>query len=87
MYNLLKLEKDVVKINKIDENIIKDFKIEGKNEDLKYYTDIFNVNDFINQSKFLILGYKGTGKTYFLKKIGEVKTENNFKIWKNFILF
>lgn len=80
MYNLLKLEKDVVKINKIDENIIKDFKIEGKNEDLKYYTDIFNVNDFINQSKFLILGYKGTGKTYFLKKIGEVKTESNFKI-------
>lgn len=70
----------MVKINKIDENIIKDFKIEGKNEDLKYYTDIFNVNDFINQSKFLILGYKGTGKTYFLKKIGEVKTENNFKI-------
>ena len=67
-------------INKISEDIVKDFKIDGKNEDLKYYEDVFNVNDFIKQEKFLILGYKGTGKTYFLKKVREIKEENNFKI-------
>lgn len=67
-------------INRISEDIVKDFKIDGKNEDLKYYEDVFNVNDFIKQEKFLILGYKGTGKTYFLKKVREIKEENNFKI-------
>ena len=60
--------------------IVKKIKIDGKDGDLKYYEDIFDVNSFINQQKFLILGYKGTGKTYFLKKVREIKKENNFKI-------
>ena len=40
---------------RIPKDIVKNFKIDGKNEDLKYYTDIFDVNDFIQQKKFLIL--------------------------------
>ena len=65
---------------RIAEDIVKRFKIDGKEEDLKYYEDIFDVYDFIEQEKFLILGHKGTGKTYFLKKIKEIKEENDFKI-------
>lgn len=67
-------------INKISEDIVKGFKIDGKNEDLRYYTDIFDVNDFIQQKKFLILGYKGTGKTYFAKKIQHIKEEEGNKV-------
>ena len=52
---------------RIIEGIVKSFKIDGKDEDLKYYEDVFDVYDFVRQRKFLILGYKGTGKTYFLK--------------------
>lgn len=54
---------------RIIEGIVKSFKIDGKDEDLKYYEDVFDVYDFVRQEKFLILGYKGTGKTYFLKKV------------------
>jgi hypothetical protein len=67
-------------INRISEDIVKGFKIDGKNEDLRYYTDIFDVNDFIQQKKFLILGYKGTGKTYFAKKIQHIKEEEGNKV-------
>lgn len=59
---------------------MKSFKIDGKDEDLKYYEDVFDVYDFVRQEKFLILGYKGTGKTYFLKKVRKIKEESNFKI-------
>lgn len=65
---------------RITEGIVKSFKIDGKDEDLKYYEDVFDVYDFIRQKKFLILGYKGTGKTYFLKKVRKIKEEYNFKI-------
>lgn len=65
---------------RIIEGIVKSFKIDGKDEDLKYYEDVFDVYDFVRQEKFLILGYKGTGKTYFLKKVRKIKEESNFKI-------
>ena len=70
----------MVENQRIAEDIVKRFKIDGKEEDLKYYEDIFDVYDFIEQEKFLILGHKGTGKTYFLKKIKEIKEKHNFKI-------
>ena len=65
---------------RISKDIVKNFKIDGKNEDLKYYTDIFDVNDFIQQKKFLILGYKGTGKTYYARKIQNIKEELSNKV-------
>ena len=40
---------------RIIEGIVKSFKIDGKDEDLKYYEDVFDVYDFVRQEKFLIL--------------------------------
>jgi len=70
--------REKIKLKKALQTISSEWKLEAKQEDIKYFYSVKEVNALLNGTKYYIIGRKGSGKTAIAKHLYEISEPKVF---------